>query len=396
MYTGSGTGDRVSPPRLQPGHRISRPQSSALVVPPWLDRLAGWAWRSLIIVLAALMLVWLVLQIRIALIPLLIAIVAATALRPLARRLEALRLPPWLAALVPLTAVIVIVTGACWFMYLRAHARLAADAMSGEEVRAGVEGWLRDGPLGLTSVQIESAEEAIRAWLVGGARSFGLEYATSLVTILGGAALTIVLTYLLVKDGANLYRSAVRKADPVRSRVLERAGIAAARTMAAYLHSVALTGVIDALLIGAGLWILGVPLVLPLMILTALAALFPIVGALLAGAAAAVVALVTVGPTTALWVVLLGLVVQQLEGNIVLPRIVGSRMSLHPAVVLVSLAAGGAVAGLAGAFLGVPLIAAATMAVREFSSGIQQERTEIQGVLEFDDLNQYRAIHVDE
>lgn len=137
--------------------------------------------------------------------------------------------------------------------------------------------------------------------------------------------------------------------------------------MAAYLRSVALVGVFDGLLIGFGLWVIGVPLILPLVLLTVLAAMFPVVGAFAAGAAAAVVALITVGPEAALWVVLLTVVVQQVEGNVVVPALRGRQVSTHPALVLVSLAAGGAIAGLAGAFLAVPIVAATVSAVSAFN-----------------------------
>ena len=146
--------------------------------------------------------------------------------------------------------------------------------------------------------------------------------------------------------------------------------------MAAYLRSVVLVGLFDGALIGVGLWYLGIPLILPLVFLTALAALFPVIGAVSAGAAATVVALITVGPQAALWVALLAILVQQVEGNIVTPALLGRQVAIHPALVLISLAAGGAVAGLAGAFLAVPIVAASVSAVSAFNEAPQVKRSE--------------------
>ncbi len=112
---------------------------------------------------------------------------------------------------------------------------------------------------------------------------------------------------------------------------------------------------VDAVLIGAVLLILGIPLALPLIVLTWLAAFFPIIGAIVAGAAAVLVALVTGGPTDALIVLGAIVVVQQVEGNVLYPVVVGPRLRLHPIVVLVSVAAGGTLAGIPGAFLAVPV-----------------------------------------
>jgi len=120
---------------------------------------------------------------------------------------------------------------------------------------------------------------------------------------------------------------------------------------------------VDAVLIGLALLIVGVPLALPLIVLTWIAAFFPIIGAIVAGAAAVLVALVTNGPTEALIVLAAILVVQQVEGNVLYPVVVGPRLRLHPIVVLVSVAAGGTLAGIPGAFLAVPAATACSALV---------------------------------
>ena len=131
------------------------------------------------------------------------------------------------------------------------------------------------------------------------------------------------------------------------------------RVLTGYVHGVALVALIDAILIGITLVIVGVPLAMPLTVLTFLAAFFPVVGAVAVGAAAVLVALVAKGAVAAIVVGAAILVVQQLDGNVLQPVLVGRRLELHPVVVLLALTAGGVIAGLVGAFIAVPLAAVA-------------------------------------
>ena len=131
---------------------------------------------------------------------------------------------------------------------------------------------------------------------------------------------------------------------------------------------------VDAVLIGAALLLVGVPLALPLIVLTWLAAFFPIIGAVTAGAAAVLVALVANGPTTALIVLAAIVVVQQIEGNVLYPVVVGPRLRLHPIVVLVAVALGGTLAGISGAFLAVPVATVCSAALSYWRERRDQRR----------------------
>lgn len=136
------------------------------------------------------------------------------------------------------------------------------------------------------------------------------------------------------------------------------------------MRGVAITGAVDAVAIGVGLLIIGVPLALPLAGITFVASFFPIVGATTAGALAATVALVTNGPGDALLVALLTLVVQQVEGDVIMPLVMARQVRLHPAAILTALAVGGAVAGIVGAFVAVPIAAMATAAGSALRTGL--------------------------
>jgi predicted PurR-regulated permease PerM len=167
--------------------------------------------------------------------------------------------------------------------------------------------------------------------------------------------LVFFLCFFLVKDGRRMWAWLLDLAPDRRRDALEEMGARTWAVLTAYTRGVVFVATVDAVLIGAVLLIVGVPLALPLIVLTWLAAFFPIIGAVVAGAAAVLVALVASGPTAALIVLVAIIVVQQVEGNVLYPVVVGPRLRLHPIVVLVAVAAGGTLAGIPGAFLAVPI-----------------------------------------
>jgi predicted PurR-regulated permease PerM len=142
-------------------------------------------------------------------------------------------------------------------------------------------------------------------------------------------------------------------------------------TLSGFIKAQAVVGLVDAVGIGVGLAVLGVPLALPLAVLVFFGAFIPIVGAFVAGALAVLVALVANGPTTALLVIGLIVVVQQLEGNVLQPILVGRTLQLHAALVILAVTAGSSLAGIAGAFLAVPIFAVGTTAVRYARTQVQ-------------------------
>ena len=178
---------------------------------------------------------------------------------------------------------------------------------------------------------------------------------SSLLGALASVVLVAFLCFFLVKDGRRLWTWLVELAPESRREAIDEGGRRAWTSLTAYTRGVVFVATVDAVLIGAVLLVVGVPLALPLIVLTWLAAFFPIIGAIVAGAAAVLVALVAGGPTDALIVGVAIIVVQQVEGNVLYPVVIGPRLKLHPIVVLVAVAAGGTIAGIAGAFLAVPV-----------------------------------------
>ena len=188
--------------------------------------------------------------------------------------------------------------------------------------------------------------------------------------------LVIVLTFFFLKDGAHIRDWTIclfaRQRRPVLRDLSERAWSA----LAAYVQGVFLVASIDAVLIGIVLVLVGVPIALPLIVLTFLAAFFPIVGAVMAGAAATLVALVSGGVVDAVIVAVAILTIQQLEGNVFYPLVVGKQLKLHPVAILLALTAGGVLAGVAGAFLAIPFAAVVSAVLDYMRTERAQERSD--------------------
>jgi predicted PurR-regulated permease PerM len=192
----------------------------------------------------------------------------------------------------------------------------------------------------------------------GPLNALGLEIDAALaVEIVTGAVLAAVTLFFLVKDGHAIWPRAVRLFPPRARDDVRAIGELAWDTAAGYIRSLTIVAAVDAVLIALALWLIGVPFVLPLAALTFVGGFFPIVGAFVAGTAAALVALVAEGWTAALLVVGATILVQQLEGNVLQPYVVGSAVRVHPLAILLAITAGGILWGIAGAFLAVPLVA---------------------------------------
>jgi predicted PurR-regulated permease PerM len=183
--------------------------------------------------------------------------------------------------------------------------------------------------------------------------------------------LIVVLTFFLLKDGEQIRDWLIELFHEDRQPALREVGARAWSALSAYVQGVFLVATIDAVCIGAGLLIVGVPVAMPLIVLTFVAAFFPIIGAFTAGAAAVLVALVANGLPAALVILAIIIAVQQLEGNVFYPVVVGRRLKLHPVGILIALTAGGVLAGVAGAFLAIP-----TAAVGAAVLGYVRERRE--------------------
>ena len=325
-----------------------------------LTRVGSVAWSVLGIVLLFLLAGWAVGRLMSVVLPIAVAVLLATLLKPIAYRLECRGMRPALAASI---AVLVAVLVLCGLIALILPPFIARLADLGTNVQEGIQRVaysLGDSVAGMSRAEVDKQLDSAASHAqerLGGTAMAG---ATSLAGALASVVLIVFLSFFIVKDGRRMWVWLLELLPSARRGTVDEVGFRMWRNLTAYTRGVVFVATVDAVLIGVVLLILGIPLALPLIVLTWLAAFFPIIGAIGAGAAAVLVALVTGGTTDALIVLATIIVVQQVEGNVLYPVVVGPRLKLHPVAVLVSVAAGGTLAGIAGAFLAVPVATAAS------------------------------------
>jgi predicted PurR-regulated permease PerM len=230
-----------------------------------------------------------------------------------------------------------------------------------------VQNWLATGPLHISQDQVNDALTRLRESITSNRSALttgALNTATTVGELAAGFFLTLFTLFFFLRDGGQIWRFLCRLL-PRQARVpTARAGHYAWHTLVSYVHATVLVAFVDAIGIGAGVAILRVPLALPLAALVFLGAFIPVVGATLTGAIAVLVALVTVGPIKALIVLGVVIAVQQLEGHVLQPLIMGRAVALHPLAVILSIASGVVLAGIVGGLVAVPILAVLNTAIR--------------------------------
>lgn len=333
-----------------------------------VDRLAAYSWRLLVIAAAVIAALYLLKLLSPVVIPVVIAVFLTRLLSPISDRLRG-RLRPGFAAGIAMIVLLGGVAGVSWLIVppIADEAATLGDTVT--TALDDVEDWLvNESPWEVSREAVDRFRERLGNGLGDLVRSSGsqvVDGATLVAEMIAGLFLALLFTFFLLRDGARFATWAQGRL-PARHR--GRAAPAAERgwfVLGRYLRGAAILGVVESIAIGLGLWLAGGSLVGPVMILTFLAAFVPILGAILAGIVAVLVALVTGGVTTAVIVGIVALVVQQLDNDLLAPWIYGRAFALHPMVILVSVVAGGALFGIAGTLLAVPVVAVTVNVLRE-------------------------------
>ena len=231
--------------------------------------------------------------------------------------------------------------------------------------------WLANGPLDLSENQIDQALDDLtqavsenRDVIAGGA----IATATAALEILTGTLLALFTTYFFLYDGSGSGTGSSSLFPAPAERPVDEAGRRAWRVLTSYVRATIFIAAVDAIGIGLVLAFVGIPLAVPLAVLVFFGAFVPIVGATVTGAVAVLVALVTNG-TVAAFIVLIGVIaIQQLEGHILQPLIMGRFVRIHPLAVVLAVGVGGLVAGIWGTVVAVPLVAVLNTVLRYFAS----------------------------
>ncbi|KAJ1684516.1 hypothetical protein LUZ63_020271 [Rhynchospora breviuscula] len=300
--------------------------------------------------------------------PVVLALIVTTVLSPVARLMERwLRFPHALSAAVTLVGSLALVGLLFASLAPSVVDQVGQVATSASVGLEKVEDWVQSTPLDITQEQVETLVAEAQQRLQESAASIaagvliGVNAVTSgVITLL----LTLVLVFFFLKDGHRFLPWLERQAGPRAGGHLREVGRRSWKVLAGFIRTQALVGLVDAMLIGAGLLIVGVPLALPLAVLTFFGGFVPIVGAVTVGALAVLVALVSNGLTAAIIIFVVILAVQQIEGNVLQPFLQGRSMNLHAAVILLAVTLGSTLFGITGAFLAVPFTAVAAVVYR--------------------------------
>lgn len=336
-------------------------------VTPFVRKVAAWSWRLLVILAAVVALLWLIKHLEVIVVPVALATMVAALLLPAVDFMDRRGAPRGAAVALVLLASFAVVGGILSFVisqFIEGAPQLV------EQVTRSIDGlrnWLINGPLQLSKEQIDQAgNTAIEALqrnqekLTTGA----LSTAGTLTELLTGALLVLFTLIFLLQGGRSIF-AFVTKVFPtyVRDRVRD-AGRAGFHSLGGYMRATFLVALVDAVGIGTGLAIMGIPLALPLASLVFMGAFIPLVGAVVAGFLAVVVALLAKGFVYALITLGLIIAVQQLEGHVLQPLVMGRAVSIHPLAVVLAIAGGGVLAGIVGALLAVPTVAFINSATR--------------------------------
>ncbi len=349
----------VPPPPAYAPTVVARPEPVAAI--PWGMRVAAEAgWRLLVLAGTLWVLMRIISAVQLVVLAFVSALLVTAMLQPTVARLRRLGLPRGLATAVTAIAGFVIMGLVGWFVVWQVMDNL--DNLS-DRVRDGIEElkrWLLDSPFHVTESQINDIAKNLSDTIGTNTEeitSAGLQGVTVMVEVLTGILLAMFSTLFLLYDGKRIWQWVLRLVPAQAREGVAGAGPRAWRTLTAYVRGTVIVALIDAIFIGLGIYFLDVPMAVPLAVFIFLFAFIPLVGAVISGALAVVVALVTQGVFTALMVLLVVLAVQQIEGHVLQPFILGRAVRVHPLAVVLSVAAGGLIAGIGGAVVAVPLVA---------------------------------------
>ena len=337
-------------------------------VPSWLQTGAAWSWRLLLLAAALYLIARVIGVLYIVVVPCTAALLLTALLQPLTARLRRTGLPSLAATWCTLLIAALVLGGIVLLVTNRVSADYPTLVDETRHTTTQVESWLSGPPFHIKSSNVQNALNNIPGYLskhkalVEGTVVTGGKIAAE---FFGGLVLMLFVMFFLIKDGERIWTWLIGALRTDTAERVNRAGHAAWLAVVYYMRGTVVVAAIHAVVIGVTLFIMGAPLVIPLAVLVFLAAFVPLVGLLVAGTLAILVTLAAKGWVAA--VILLGVLIieDQLEGHLLQPQVVGRVIRLHPLAIILSLAVGGVLAGVAGAVVAVPIVAVITRAVPE-------------------------------
>lgn len=355
--------ERRAERRAEPGFSTGPSNFSRAQVPWGLDLAAAWSWRLIVIVVALLGLLWTLRYFAVITLPLAISMLGAALAVPLVHALRRIGLARGPAA--GIVMVLGLGTVALLLTFVGQQVAQGASDLA-DSVATGlgqVRDWLRTGPLGISDSQLDGYIREVQAAITDSTGSNGVltrvtEVGTAVGHVVAGFFIVLFSTYFFLADGDRIWAWMVRLAPRAARERVDASGRVAWVSLTQFVRATVLVALADAIGIMLVAFFLGVPFVIALGVLVFLGAFVPMIGATVAGTVAILVALVDQGPWTAVLMLSGVVLVQQIEGHILQPFLMGRFVSLHPLGVIVAIGCGVLVAGIAGALIAVPLAAA--------------------------------------
>lgn len=361
------------PPEPDPAATPATSNFSRAEVPWGIDLAAAWAWRLIVVAIAAYGVFWLVGYFSIVTLPLAIALLVAALVSPIVHLLQRIGLPKSLSAVLVVVGVLAFVGLLLTFAGQQIASGAEDLANSTVEGLEDIRSWLENGPLNASDSQIDNviaqAQDAIRTQTedtdyVGRITDVG----STIGHVFAGLFIVLFATYFFLADGDRIWSWVVRLTPRAARHNVDSSGRVAWISLTQFVRATVIVAAVDAIGIGIGAAVLGVPFVLAIGVLVFLGAFVPLIGATVAGAVAVLVALVDQGPVTALLMLAVVIGVQQVEAHVLQPFLMGRWVSIHPLGVIIAIAGGVLVAGVAGALVAVPLAAAANAVALHLAS----------------------------
>ena len=340
---------------------------------PWgVDLAASWAWRFLVIVAAGYLIAKVIGFLSVIVLPVVIALLISALVSPVVASLARIGLPRGLAAILVVIGVLGVVGALLTFagqQVANGANDLAAQVVQG---LGQIKDWLRDGPLKASDSQIntyiDQMQKAITPTEGTSILSRAGEVGTALGHVLAGFFIVLFSSYFFLADGERIWAWIVRLSPRAGRRHVDTSGHVAWVSLTQFVRATVVVALADAIGIMIVAAILQVPFVLAIGVLVFLGAFVPMIGATVAGTVAILVALVDQGPFTALLMMAGVILVQQIEGHLLQPFLMGRWVSLHPLGVILAIGCGVLVAGIAGALVSVPLAAAVNAVVQHLAA----------------------------
>lgn len=334
-------------------------------VPRLLRQAAAWAWRLILVALLIYGAFRLSVALRLVVLPFIAALLLTALLQPLAARLHRAGFPAVAATWCTLLAAIIVIAGAVTLTANRVSADYPTLAAEVKRTAGQVQKSLAGPPFHLNSVRLSHLSNQLVQFLVQHKSVIAGTVLTGgriFLEVLTGLVLTLFITFFLIKDGSKIWGWLISGLSPEAHRRMTNAGHASWHALTGYVRGTTAVAAIHAIFIGLALWLLGVPLLAPLIILVFLAAFIPLIGILVVGALAILITLGTRGWIAAVILLAVFLVENQIESHLLQPLVIGRAVRLHPLGIILALAVGGVIAGIPGAIVAVPVAAVVTYA----------------------------------